>query len=160
MVVLTGPPANATVLARQRVDLLLPDHEGPPFHTAAGRSRDDAERLIGRYEAAARDMATTALAAAVEEHGVGGVGVCLGSGRRPPEDLGRVLAVHAMQHSAEGWLYRDAVLDAAAELGLPTTGAPDADLDEAWATALGKGLGPPWAKDQKLAAAVAREALN
>jgi hypothetical protein len=159
--VLEGPVDRLTVVDRiKRVAILPDDLPRQPFHAAEGKDRAAAEQILAEVEEAARAWSRKLLETLRHAHGITAVGVTLGSGRRPPDDMGRILAVHAMQHSAEGWLYRDALLDAAADLGLAAVGAVESELDEVWATALGRGLGPPWAKDQKLAAAVAREALR
>jgi hypothetical protein len=155
-----GPVGSPTVVERSRVDLIGADVPRQPFHAAKGLSRREAERLVGWVETASHALAADVLADLVARHGIIAVGVTLGSGRRPPDDMGRVLASHAAQHSAEGWLYRDALLEAAHERGLTAVGVPEPDLDEPWAAALGRGLGPPWAKDQKLAACVAHRALK
>ena len=77
-----------------------------------------------------------------------------------------MLASHARIHTADGEHFRKALSKAAARLGLPVDGVPEkeiwtraaedlatpiADL-ERLVNAIGKTVGPPWTKDQKLAA--------
>ena len=103
----------------------------------------------------------------------------MGPCRRPPSSasrrscrrLERILASHALLHAAEGVLYREAVQDACAAVGVATTFvAPKTVVVEAeealgwtahhaaaWLATTGKALGPPWTKDHKdatLAAAI------
>ena len=85
-----------------------------------------------------------------------------------------ILAVHVRMHKAEGELFRDVLAQGMRECAIPLTtlpeksalddaakriGIPRARLD-AILTALGKSTGPPWAKDQKEAAAAALVALR
>jgi hypothetical protein len=81
----------------------------------------------------------------------------------------RVLASHALLHAAEGVLYREVLLDAAAELELQATLVSpaslgtsvqaatgwDGDRQVAWLSALGRAAGPPWQQDHKRAALAA-----
>jgi hypothetical protein len=86
-------------------------------------------------------------------HEVVRCGVLLGSGRPLPE-LAAILASHALIHTAEGELFRDALVWAARECGLPVTGVREKGLNAAALKrldALGKALGPPWTQDQKYA---------
>ena len=70
---------------------------------------------------------------------------------RPGEagDLETVLASHARIHSAEGFFYRDVLSEACK---VPVVVVPPASLD---VSKVGKLAGPPWGKDQKLAALAA-----
>ena len=101
-----------------------------------------------------------------------GSGIVLGTGR-PEFTLKQALRTHAAMHNAEGWLFREALMRAADECGLQVSGALEtAAYEQAAAAAglpaagveervseLGRELGPPWGRDQKLAAAVAWMAL-
>jgi len=76
-----------------------------------------------------------------------------------------ILAVHFRMHKAEGVLFRDVLLQAAADCGLRPVPVPekqsgvDRRLQHTIAT-LGRSAGPPWGKDQKDAALAALIALN
>ena len=108
-----------------------------------------------------------------ELDGVTGVGVVMGSGRPLPE-LERILPVHALLHAAEGVLFREVIVAAANERGVPVVGIPEkevrtqasaqlglpADRLDDWLADLGKAAGKPWTQDQKLAALVAWLALG
>jgi hypothetical protein len=75
---------------------------------------------------------------------------------RPGEagDLEAVLESHTRIHSAEGCFYRDVLSEACT---VPVVAVPPASLD---ASAVGKLAGPPWGKDQKLAALAAWSLLG
>jgi len=70
---------------------------------------------------------------------------------RPGEagDLETVLESHMRIHSAEGFFYRDVLGEACT---VPVVVVPPSSLD---VSAVGKLAGPPWGKDQKLAALAA-----
>jgi hypothetical protein len=85
-----------------------------------------------------------------------------------------VLAAHSLLHAAEGELYRDVLVDAAAGRGLPVTllgprdaeptgrrllGRDPAEL-RALLTELGRPFGPPWTRDHKDAIVAALLALD
>ncbi len=95
-------------------------------------------------------------------------GVVLGSGRVLPA-LDKILASHALIHTAEGEFYRNALVEAGEHCGLTVTGVKERKLFESGAAQLhlsikqlerciaelGRPIGPPWTQDQKYAALVA-----
>ena len=95
-------------------------------------------------------------------HQVAGCAVLTGSAKPVPE-LEKILASHTLIHTAEGAMFRDVLIWAAKECALPVTAIGEKTLDavalERIGT-LGKGIGPPWAQDQKLAALAALMALG
>jgi hypothetical protein len=137
-----------------------------------------AGRIVRRCAEAARLLARQALATAVGELrqrglGVAGCGIVLASGR-PAPTLAEALASHAMIHTAEGELFRAALVAACESCELRTTrvrerelfaraeaelGLPAAELRRR-ATAMGRELGPPWRQDHKHAAIAAWLALG
>lgn len=155
----SGPPALA---GRWTVDLTDPGTPGELYHAAADLPPDRAEALVRAGVAAVTDVATRQLRQLQSELGaVTAVGVVTGD-HPVPDLLARILAVHTLMHAAEGQLYRDALLDAAAACGLPGHGLPKSraaallagELAETVA-ALGSQAGPPWRKEHKLAAVTA-----
>jgi hypothetical protein len=170
-------PVNVPVLI-ERHRLLLTDGPLPcePYHTAKGVDSALGQGVVRQAGERAREMAVewvTSLAEALGDRQIVGIGVILGSGR-PDFTLRQALATHAAMHNAEGWLFREALMRAGEECGLPVTGAletgvyeqagaaaglPAASL-EARVLELGREAGAPWGKDQKLAAAVAWLALR
>lgn len=148
-----------------------------PFHAAEGLPFNEAQRLIRRCTDSTDSLADRALRVLVgdvEEKGyrVVGCGLLLASGRALP-DLAAILASHALIHSAEGEMFREALVRASERCGLAVTKVREHELFETAAAAfrtaadtlqrrlaeLGRSLGPPWTQDQKLAALVGLLAL-
>jgi hypothetical protein len=176
-VALAGPPEAPAVVDRRRLDLTHPEVPRQAFHAAAGLDARAAEALVERATRTAETLAERSVGGLAGElrsagHRLAGAGVVLGGGRRLGT-LGQVLASHAAMHAAEGELYREVLVHAAAACGLPVTGVPVRDLHDRAAVALGfpatdlrrrlvelgRACGPPWAQDQKSAALVAWLAL-
>jgi len=147
-------------VGRFAVDLAPPEVPVQMFHAAVGRR--DAEAFVRRCAEAVAELAVQRLRELLAEVGqVDRVGVVIGD-HPVPDDVGRILAAHPLMHAAEGQLYRDALLDAAAACTLPATGTArstvagrlEGDLAAAVA-ALGAAAGRPWRKEHKLAAVAA-----
>ena len=177
LVVLAGPPRSPVVLDRRRVELTTPGIPRQPFHAAENLPLLQAEKLIRRSETIAVDLAREALRAYLHDlrprvHQVVAGGIVLASGRPLPH-LASVLASHALIHTAEGELFRNALARACASCRLPVHRVPERELfDRASSVlripegklrtrllALGRELGPPWTQDQKFAALIAWLAL-
>jgi hypothetical protein len=195
----TGSSAPAAV-GRWRVELATPESGGSPqpYHLAAeaaglnarrasaadvsgaaGEALDleAAERIVRRAAEAAAGLARRAVAAAAGDLGgrgfeVVGCGLVLASGR-PAPSLAATLASHALIHTAEGELFRQAIVRACESQGLRVSGVRERDLAPRAAAELGLGaaelgrhaaemgraLGPPWRQDEKQAALAAWLAL-
>ena len=167
--------AQPAVLDRRRVLLCDPELPRQVYHAAVGLDLDEARALVVGVERSAAACAERELAGIVADlsvagHRICGVGVAVGASQ-VPEELAVVLGSHPLLHAAEGELYREALADAAEAAGLPVVrftsrnllaqaesavGRPIVDT----LAGLGRGLGPPWAKDQKEAAAAALLALR
>jgi len=93
----------------------------------------------------------------------------LASGRALPE-LEKILASHALIHTADGELFRDSLRAACSVCDLPVEGIKEKELFAPASSkalgvqpaalkrriaALGKSLGPPWSQDEKFAALAA-----
>jgi hypothetical protein len=177
-----GPLAAPTVLERRRIELA--DRTVPggvqPFHAARLLALDEARQLVGQSLEGATRMARSALAATAAELRRRGTEVIacglIQSSARSLPDLGAVLASHALVHTAEGELFREALSTAATGLGLSVLRIKERDLlDRCAATLatatgaacdverrladLGRTLGPPWRQDEKLATVAAWLAL-
>ena len=101
-------------------------------------------------------------------HEIAGCGILLSSGR-PLTTLEATLASHALIHTAEGELFRQALARAGEACGLAVRGVKEREVFERGAVELGmpaaelqqrvaelgRRLGPPWRQDEKLAALVA-----
>ncbi len=191
LVALSGPLATPAVLARRRIELVDGDSPGghQPFHAARGLPLDAAQELVGRALDGATRMARGALAAAAGELRRQGAGriACgiLQSAARPLPALAAVLASHALVHTAEGELFRDALARAATGEGVAAPGVPrvlrvlrvlrikERELLDSCTARLGvapgdrerhlaevgRALGPPWRQDEKLATLAAWLAL-
>src|SRR5262249_53876475 len=93
-----------------------------------------------------------------------GCGLLLAAGR-PLPGLGSILASHALIHTADGELFRDALAAASGSLRLPLTRVREREVRDQASAALrlslgrlddrlrilGRKLGPPWRQDEKLA---------
>jgi hypothetical protein len=146
------------------------------YHAARPLDVENAGRLVRKVEESARTAAEWQLrrtVAELESAGYRVVGAAVAAPRAVPEDLEEILGSHPLVHTAEGQLFRDAVVAANEAVGLPVMrfvqhelfeeaaghiGMTDASL-QAQLTGLGRALGPPWQRDQKEAAAAAWLAL-
>jgi len=171
LVAVAGPLRSPIVIDRRRIELVEPGIPKQPYHAAEKLGLKEAENLVRRCTDTARILARRALRAVVDEmrekgrHDVVACGLLLGSGR-PLTTLAATLASHALIHTAEGELFRDALRDASQHCGLPVTGVKERELFTCAAaklrvpanellrrvTEMGTAIGPPWTEDQKHAA--------
>jgi hypothetical protein len=100
-----------------------------------------------------------------QNYNIVGSAVLLASGR-PLPSLSKILASHALIHTAEGELFRNAISNACQRLQIPVTAIRERELEERAKTSfgdavsrvhrristLGSSIGPPWTKDHKMAA--------
>lgn len=157
------------ILERKRVVLADPDvaWSKQPFHAAAELPFPRGETLVQAAVESTRALALEMMAANIKRlsaqgHEVRACGVLTASGKELPE-LSRVLASHALIHTAEGELFRQALIWAAQKSGLRVTCVREKGLDGTAlqrVASLGKLIGPPWTQDQKLATIAAMAALN
>ena len=82
------------------------------------------------------------------------VAIALPPAKRALPPLEKILASHSLVHSAEGELFRAALVTAAGKVGLAVVQAPAGALPALSVS------GPPWGKDQRTAAALAWTALS
>lgn len=149
---------------RWAIDLSAPGTPVQLFHAAAGLPAAAAERFVRAGVDAVAAVASARLRELVDALD-GEVGVAVVTGDHPvPEDtpVARILAAHALMHGAEGQLYRDALLDAAAVHGLPAYRVPRGPAESRLAgdlaaavARIGAAAGRPWRKEQKLATVAA-----
>ena len=169
MVAVAGTLDAPRVLERRRVVIADPELAGSkqPYHAAAELPLAQAESVVRRAIDSSRALALEALGATLKKMRAAGrevsaCGILLGSGKPLPA-LDRILASHAMIHTAEGVLFRDVLAWAAQASRLAVTGVPEKDLDPASLeriATLGKRIGPPWTQDQKFATLAALRALD
>jgi len=174
LVALSGPVSEPHVVDRRRLELCDESFPRQPYHAALDLPAARAEALVGRSVSTAAKLARAAVRAAVETRrkdgqDVAGAGLLLSSSRPLPTELAKVLASHALIHSAEGEMYRDVLRDGCEKAGVEVAGFRERELVasagqrlelapeaiQARLTALGKPLGPPWTQDEKLASLAA-----
>ena len=168
------------VLVKQRVHLVetFTYEFRQPYHTAEKMLEGQAREFITRMQAEARRLAYRAvreLESRTQEQGVKltRCGLLLASGRPLPV-LEKILASHALIHTADGELFREALLHASARYGLQDFTIKEKELlDRAGqvfraqpnelmrrVTELGRALGAPWSQDEKFATLAAWLALR
>jgi hypothetical protein len=172
-----GAPA---VLARDRVRLVetFTMKFRQPYHTAEKLSHERARAFVSRVRAEARRLAFRAirgLEADLRDRGyeIAGCGLLCASGR-PLPDLAKILASHSLIHSADGELFREALLHTGKRCRLTMLRLKERELLATASRALrvssadltrriadlGRALGPPWSQDEKFAAVAAWLALR
>jgi hypothetical protein len=161
--------ARAGAAGRWAVDLAAPGTPVQLFHAAAGLATAPAEGFVRAGVDAVAAVAAARLRDLVDSLG-GDVVVGVVTGDHPvPDDtpVARILAVHALTHGAEGQLYRDALLDAAAVRGVAAHGVPRGLAEQRLAGELaaavariGATAGRPWRREQKLATVAALVAAS
>ena len=164
--------SEPVVLARQRVHMVetFTYEFRQPYHTAERMLIGQARQFITRMQGEARRLAYRAireLASRTQEQGVKltRCGLLLASGRPLPA-LEKIVASHALIHTADGELFREALLHASARCGLVDFRIREKELlDRAEnvlrlksaallrrVTELGRPFGSPWSQDEKFAA--------
>jgi hypothetical protein len=178
VVCVAGSDSSPAVIERSRCLLTSAPLPREPYHDAKRRGLEDAGQIIAAAAQEARALAveaTTSLSASVGAQGYEliAAGVVLGGGR-PGVTLSQALSTHAAMHGAEGWLFREALIEASQKCGLKTVGVAERELPARAASALetsesavselvqqiGRRYGPPWGRDQKAATLAAIVALH
>jgi hypothetical protein len=140
-----------------------------PYHTAEKQPLDEARAFIAQVRGEARELAHRAIHSAqwsLAEQGyvIKRCGLLAASGKTLPE-LPQILASHALIHSADGELFREAILYACEKLGLDTLVEKEKEVFEkaghvlrlssseltSRLADLGRAHGSPWTQDEKLA---------
>ena len=163
-----GSPA---VLARRRVHLVetFTYEFRQPYHTAKKMPPDEGREFISRMQEEARRFAYRAIRDVQSELQKQGLkltrcGLLLASGKALP-GLDKILASHALIHTADGELFREALLHESKRCGLQDFTIKEKELlDRAGqvlrvkpkelmrrATELGRSFGAPWSQDEKFA---------
>lgn len=179
LVAVAGTLRCPAVLVRRRIELADASFPGSkqPYHAAEGEKLPNAEKIVSRCAGDARRLAGKAFGEILAElersgHRIAACGLLLASGRPLPA-LEAILASHALIHTADGELFRDALAAAAQERGLAVTRVREKEISSRAAAALripedeipgrlkdiGRPLGAPWTQDEKLAALAAWTAL-
>ncbi len=159
-VVRSGKPP--TLVARTRVQLCPASVPANVYHVAAEDREhlDKAEKLIGRVV----DASVKGARASIRGAGDDVVAVALVAEPRDLPVLARILASHALVHSAEGELYREVMAEAAEAEGVPVFHFPSSELTgqgrQELLKTFGEAVGTPWQREHKQAALAAVRALE
>ena len=169
-----------SVLCRKRVQLVETFNYDfrQPYHTAKKMPLQDGREFISTVKLQASRLAAAALRELQVEIKPAGcrlvaVALLLASGRPLPA-LEDILASHALIHTADGELFREALAEACARCGMRLCRVKEKNLvDEAVCcfkvreaallkrvAELGRPLGSPWSQDEKFAALAAWLALS
>jgi len=177
LVAVSGDRTDPEVVLRQRVELCPEALPAFAYHVAAELPLEKAKPMVEEVHTAAGAAAATGLRATVAElasndRTVAALAVSAGTDDFT-DDLAWIVKSHMRLHTAEGELYREALVDAADALAVPVVRFPKGEAVAELARELGrdpaalngsiagwrKALGPPWAKEHKEAAAAAWLAL-
>ena len=172
-VALSGRADAPRLALRRRVEL-WEGRDAHVYHRAAEADPVAASQIVARAEDLSRRKASEALDSLRAELGPSLAGVVIvGGSARIPGDLVAVLRSHPLVHSAEGALFRSALVAAAGAADLPVRVVAAREIQTRAAEAvrvsvaelsrriaeLGLTAGSPWGKDQKDCAAAAWLAL-
>jgi hypothetical protein len=169
---------RAVVVDRRRIALIhahLPPQ--PHHHEAQDLALDEARALVRRVAESIAESCRPALRALAEElagRGYRPVSIALRAVPEVPDDLSVVLENQAAAIAADSALYLRGLAGAAAELGVEVRPYKRADAEASAARtlgieppqvpallkSLGEGLGAPWRKEHRIAAAAAIGALE
>jgi hypothetical protein len=174
-VALCGPADSPLVIDRRRIQFvkIFTYTYRQPYHTAEKMPRKDAKRFVARVRSEATRLALFSLRTiqtdlAKQNRRFGRCALLLASGRALP-GLEQILASHALIHTADGELFRNALRRACARCRLPLEAVREKELFEIASetlgispvalkgriAAFGKSFGPPWTQDEKFAALAA-----
>lgn len=168
------------ILSRQRVPLVktFSYKFRQPYHTAEKMRFNEAGKFVSEVRSDADGIAYRSLCAVQLElkklgYRLDRCGLLLASGKPLPE-LEKILQSHALIHTADGVLFREALRSASTRCGLRITSAKERELLEHCAETfslspgdllrrvaeLGRPFGAPWSQDEKFATLAAWLALN
>jgi hypothetical protein len=159
------------VLERKRVQLVntFTYTFRQPYHTAEKMSHAEARQFIAQVDKEAKQLAHRAIRGMQSELERLEINLTRGSlllaSGRPLPELSKILASHALIHTADGELFRGALSRACAQCGVEIIGIKEKELLECArqslrvqpaallrrVTELGKPFGSPWSRDEKFA---------
>jgi hypothetical protein len=181
LVAVSGTGASAAVVDRRRIEMMPHRDVKLPrfvFHAAQKMAPAAAERFVREANQLSSTNARAAIQAAAGELRAGGYeiaasGIVVGN-KRLEAPLAAILESHALIHTAEGQLFRDAIRRACDSLKLPVTEIGGKELEARAAKVLhlsaaalaerlariGSAAGRPWSKDHRQACLAALIALT
>lgn len=172
VVCISGSSSAPEIVDRRRIVIIEPAMAGSkqPFHFVQSLGLEEAERHIQKCAAVSQRLAVKAIsevldAATARNYRMVGCAMLLASGRALPS-LSKILASHALVHTAEGEFFRKAVREACEQCCVPVVGIRERELDDRvdltfgktaarlrqHISNLGKTVGSPWTRDEKTAA--------
>jgi len=172
LVCISGDLAAPEIVDRRRIVVVEPTMEGAkqPYHFAETLPLEEAERHLRKCAEFSQRLALQAIRESLEavrarNYRVVGCAMLLASGRALPP-LPKILASHALVHTAEGEFFRKVVREACEHCDIPVVGFRERELDEHADAAFGKAaarvrqrisdlrsiVGSPWTQDEKAAA--------
>ncbi|RSL16883.1 hypothetical protein EDE15_2410 [Edaphobacter aggregans] len=175
LVAISLEEGSPLVLLRQRPHLVktFTYEFRQPYHSAKKGPPSEAPSIISHVRADARRLAYQAIHSVQtrlqeQNYELNRCGLLLASGRPLPA-LPQILLSHALIHTADGELFREALIHASLRCGFEVFTAKESVLLETAShtlhlqpdelvrrlTDLGSGLGSPWTRDEKFAALVA-----
>lgn len=179
LVVVCGDARELDIVDRRQIVTCEPGIPGikQPYHYAAKLGLTEAQQYLENCAAVSERLAVAAVSEVIRDlHNrhfrVAGSAILWALGR-PLPPLPKILASHALIHTAEGEFFRKAILDACEHLRIAVVRLPERELEERAEarfgkaaprlerriSSLGRSLGPPWTRDQKAAALAAAIAL-
>jgi hypothetical protein len=171
LVVVSLENGAPTVVSRERVHLVetFSYKFRQPYHTAGRMPLEKARAFVDESLSEAKRLATRALRSTQTELGKRGYEVArcallLASGKTLP-GLESILLSHALIHTADGELFREALRHSSADCGLEIARIKERELLDRGVktlrtkrdkllrrlTELGSGFGSPWTQDEKYA---------
>ena len=180
MVVVAGDANSIELIDRGRIELIDSSISGSkqPFHFAEDMSLKEATKYIDRCNTKTRLLAKNAFATIIDEMNKNDVTIVacasMQSSGNPLPALEKILASHALIHTAEGEFFRDAIAKACEFNNLQLTKIKEREVYQLASARfklteeelqerinkLGKLLGPPWRQDEKMATVAGLLALN
>jgi len=172
VVAIAGGQGVEEVLLRRRVTIIDSKIAGSsqPYHYVVKKEIRAAETHLAQCANKSGNLAFESLiqvSAELQDRGflLKSAAILLSSAR-PLPDLEKILAAHALIHTAEGEFFRQAFRCAFEKMKVPVTGIRARDLGDSAAKTFGKSapaiqkridgmgrsLGVPWTKDEKTAA--------
>ncbi|HWG39004.1 MAG TPA: hypothetical protein VN658_00540 [Candidatus Acidoferrales bacterium] len=175
VVAIAGAQGKEEVLLRRRLVIIDSKMSGAaqPYHYVVKKEIHTAETYLNRCVAESGQLAFksfTRISAELHEEGfMLKAAVVLLSSARPLPNLEAILSSHALIHTAEGEFFRQVFRGAFEQMNIPVTGIRTCDLNgralktfakvapdiQKRIDGMGRSLGPPWTKDEKVAALAA-----
>src|SRR5262252_1472789 len=132
----SGDPAAPDIVDRRHIVIIDSMMEGAkqPYHFAENLGLEEAERHLQKCAEVSRRLAVQAIREMLDgvtarKYRVLGCAMLLASGRALPS-LQKILASHALIHTAEGEFFRNIVSEACESCNIPVVGIRERELDK------------------------------